>query len=78
MLGTGRPIQLDNCNGRLRGCKCVSSTLRPFAGPNKCADSALQGGMPGAERLRDDPTLQRLLQRQASGDRLVAAMCASD
>jgi putative intracellular protease/amidase len=34
--------------------------------------------MPGAERLRDDPTLQRLLHRQADSKRLVTAMCASD
>ena len=34
--------------------------------------------MPGAERLRDDPTLLRLLQRQAGSGRLVTAMCVAD
>lgn len=33
--------------------------------------------MPGAERLRDSPTLQQLLRKQSAGGRLVTAICAS-
>jgi 4-methyl-5(b-hydroxyethyl)-thiazole monophosphate biosynthesis len=38
---------------------------------------ALPGGMPGAEALRDDPTLTELLRAQHASERLVAAVCAS-
>lgn len=47
-----------------------------------CADDdwdliAVPGGMPGAERLRDCPTLTQLLQRQAAAERAFAAICAA-
>ncbi|GMH37488.1 hypothetical protein BSKO_05361 [Bryopsis sp. KO-2023] len=38
---------------------------------------ALPGGMPGAERLRDNRELHELLSAQCSSDRLCAAICAS-
>ncbi|BBN18129.1 protein deglycase [Marchantia polymorpha subsp. ruderalis] len=37
----------------------------------------LPGGMPGAERLRDTPALQKLVQAQAEQKRLFAAVCAA-
>lgn len=37
----------------------------------------LPGGMPGAERLRDDSTLTGLLRAQHSSGRLIGAVCAS-
>lgn len=36
-----------------------------------------QGGMPGAERLRDSLPLRELTERQARGGRLYGAMCAA-
>lgn len=38
---------------------------------------ALPGGMPGAERLRDNAILKDLLRRQAGASRLIAAICAA-
>ena len=38
---------------------------------------ALPGGMPGAERLRDSPDLDKLLRRQNENNKYIAAMCAS-
>ena len=35
------------------------------------------GGMPGAERLRDDPRLTRMLTKQATSGSFVAAVCAA-
>ncbi|MCG3176744.1 MAG: Protein/nucleic acid deglycase 3 [Candidatus Omnitrophica bacterium] len=37
----------------------------------------LPGGMPGAENLRRSEAVQRLVQRAASGGKLIAAICAS-
>jgi 4-methyl-5(b-hydroxyethyl)-thiazole monophosphate biosynthesis len=37
----------------------------------------LPGGEPGATALRDDARVRALLQRQAAGGRLVAAICAA-
>jgi protein deglycase len=37
----------------------------------------VQGGMPGAERLRDSAPLMKLLQDQKSSGRLYAAICAA-
>lgn len=36
-----------------------------------------QGGMPGAERLRDNQVLDELLNTQISSKRLYSAMCAA-
>lgn len=36
-----------------------------------------QGGMPGAERLRDSPALMSLLHSQADSGKLYAAICAT-
>lgn len=56
----------------------MSPALHPSAQACQRLGIALQGGLPGAERLRDDPTLQSLLQRQANSGRLVTAMCVAD
>jgi 4-methyl-5(b-hydroxyethyl)-thiazole monophosphate biosynthesis len=37
----------------------------------------LPGGMPGAERLRDDARVQQLVRAVANADRLVCAICAA-
>ncbi len=37
----------------------------------------LPGGLPGANHLRDDARVQRLLQRQAQSRRLIGAVCAA-
>ncbi|MEA2102714.1 MAG: DJ-1 family glyoxalase III [Thermodesulfobacteriota bacterium] len=37
----------------------------------------LPGGMPGAENLRDDPDLTKMLKEQATSGRYYAAICAS-
>ena len=37
----------------------------------------LPGGLPGADRLRDDARLQTLLQQHAQNNKLVAAICAA-
>lgn len=41
------------------------------------ADVSCQGGMPGAERLRDNDHLSSLLTKQASKGAPVAAICAA-
>ncbi len=38
---------------------------------------ALPGGLPGAEHLRDDPRVQKLLRDMAAAGRLTAAICAA-
>ncbi len=38
---------------------------------------ALPGGMPGSEHLKNDPRIQKLLQRMASAGRYTAAICAA-
>lgn len=38
---------------------------------------ALPGGMPGAERLRDNQQLTNLLKNNAENSRIIAAVCAS-
>eukprot|EP00244_Chara_vulgaris_P003363 TRINITY_DN1607_c0_g1_i1.p1 TRINITY_DN1607_c0_g1~~TRINITY_DN1607_c0_g1_i1.p1 ORF type:complete len:452 (-),score=92.27 TRINITY_DN1607_c0_g1_i1:654-1877(-) len=60
-----------------RGVKIVADCL--ISG---CANSVfdlivLPGGMPGAERLRDNQILSQLLKRQAESQRLYAAICAA-
>lgn len=37
----------------------------------------LPGGLPGTERLEQDPRIRALLQRQAEGHRYLAAICAA-
>jgi 4-methyl-5(b-hydroxyethyl)-thiazole monophosphate biosynthesis len=37
----------------------------------------LPGGMPGAQRLREDPRIARLVRRQAENGRYAAAICAA-
>lgn len=37
----------------------------------------LPGGLPGANYLRDDPTLQALLKQHAADNKLIAAICAA-
>ena len=56
--------------------------LTADCGIEDCANAvfdliALPGGLPGAEHLRDSPTLVRLLKEQAAAGRLYAAICAS-
>lgn len=38
---------------------------------------ALPGGLPGADHLRDDPRVIRIIQSQAEQDKLNAAICAA-
>ena len=37
----------------------------------------LPGGQPGADHLRDDPRIQRMLKQQVAADKFVAAICAA-
>ena len=37
----------------------------------------LPGGLPGADNLRDDPLLTKLLQNQNKSEKLIAAICAA-
>lgn len=60
-----------------RGVKLVADVLIGDLADADFDCIAVPGGMPGAERLRDDPTLQHLLQRQAGSGRLITAMCAA-
>ncbi len=60
-----------------RGVKLLADKLL-----NQCLDVlwdmiVLPGGMPGAEHLRDHPTLIEMLQRQRNENRYYGAICAS-
>lgn len=62
------------------GSCCNASPLLCGAsrgGCSMCIFALLQGGMPGAEQLRDSKELQHLLQKQSAGGRLVTAICAA-
>ncbi len=37
----------------------------------------LPGGLPGADHLRDNPTLQTLIKKQAAANKYLAAICAA-
>ena len=60
-----------------RGVKLVADESISACAGRSWDAIVLPGGMPGAERLRDDPTLTALLQAQHERRRLVAAVCAS-
>ena len=78
MLGIEQPTGLTVCTTCCEAAEVCHQLSARRLSTCLTPGIALQGGMPGAERLRDDPTLQRLLQRQAGSGRLVTAMCASD
>jgi len=60
-----------------RGVKIVADALiRDCAGKNYDL-IVLPGGLPGAENLRDSPTLIQLLEEQRQAGRLYGAICAS-
>lgn len=60
-----------------RGVKLVADVSISDLADQEFDCIACPGGMPGAERLRDSPALQRLLRAQSSSGRLVTAMCAA-
>lgn len=61
-----------------RGLKVVADCAIDDIAGRQFDAIALPGGMPGAEHLRDSATLTKMLKAQAaSGDKLLAAVCAS-
>ena len=60
-----------------RGLNVVADVTIEEAADSKWDCIALPGGMPGAERLRDSPTLTELLKAQSAERKLTAAVCAS-
>ncbi|RLU01137.1 DJ-1 family glyoxalase III [Ketobacter sp.] len=68
--------------GRLEICAARRTRILADAHIDTCADRefdliALPGGLPGAEHLRDCPTLLAMLQRQQASGRWFTAICAS-
>lgn len=60
-----------------RGVQIVADRLITACADDSYDLIALPGGMPGAERLRDNKVLTALLKRQNAQNRLYAAICAS-
>ena len=60
-----------------RGMKLVGDGLLAEYADSTFDAIVLPGGMPGAEHLRDDPTLREMLVAQDERKALVAAICAS-
>uniref|UniRef100_A0A6S9E808 DJ-1/PfpI domain-containing protein n=1 Tax=Heterosigma akashiwo TaxID=2829 RepID=A0A6S9E808_HETAK len=60
-----------------RGVKLVADKSIADAAGETYDAIACPGGLPGANHLRDDPTLRALLQAQNEAGRLVAAVCAA-
>eukprot|EP00933_Yihiella_yeosuensis_P044714 TRINITY_DN39985_c0_g1_i1.p1 TRINITY_DN39985_c0_g1~~TRINITY_DN39985_c0_g1_i1.p1 ORF type:complete len:301 (+),score=47.09 TRINITY_DN39985_c0_g1_i1:42-944(+) len=60
-----------------RGLKVVADTFIGECAGQDWDAIALPGGMPGAERLRDNKELVAMLKKQKESGRLTAAVCAS-
>jgi 4-methyl-5(b-hydroxyethyl)-thiazole monophosphate biosynthesis len=60
-----------------RGVKLVADTRIADCMDNTYDLVVLPGGIPGAEHLRDDENLKRILLRQQSQGRLFGAICAA-
>jgi 4-methyl-5(b-hydroxyethyl)-thiazole monophosphate biosynthesis len=60
-----------------RGVKIVADCLIGVCGGRPFDLVVLPGGMPGAEHLRDNETLKRILMEQSAAGRLFGAICAS-
>ena len=60
-----------------RGVKLQAEVMLADVSEQTFDAIVLPGGLPGAEHLRDDPTLTDLLRRQIDADRIVAAICAA-
>ena len=57
-------------------CRPLDAPPAPLIAP-RCLARPLQGGMPGAERLRDCQPLTDLVAKQKAADKLHAAICAT-
>ena len=53
-------------------CELIESRM-----PTCLNASNMKGGMPGAERLRDCATLEKLVRQQQEGGKHLAAICAT-
>lgn len=58
------------------------TTIIPDTSIDKVLDTdfdliVLPGGLPGAEHLRDNPSLQALIKKQAAANRYLGAICAA-
>lgn len=60
-----------------RGVKITADQLISEAAGSKYDLIALPGGMPGAERLRDSPDLNKLVSEQQQSGGMYAAICAT-
>jgi 4-methyl-5(b-hydroxyethyl)-thiazole monophosphate biosynthesis len=59
-----------------------STTIIPDTSIDKIVNDdfdliVLPGGLPGADHLRDNPTLQTLIKKQAAANKYLAAICAA-
>lgn len=60
-----------------RGTVLVPDTVLDAALARDYDMIVLPGGLPGADHLRDDPRIIRLLQRMAAQNKYIAAICAA-
>eukprot|EP00448_Togula_jolla_P013798 CAMPEP_0170574582 /NCGR_PEP_ID=MMETSP0224-20130122/3378_1 /TAXON_ID=285029 /ORGANISM="Togula jolla, Strain CCCM 725" /LENGTH=189 /DNA_ID=CAMNT_0010897251 /DNA_START=14 /DNA_END=583 /DNA_ORIENTATION=+ len=69
-------------NGELQVTMSRGLRILADCGIDECTSKSwdaivLPGGMPGAERLRDNETLARMLKEQSAQQKVTAAVCAS-
>lgn len=60
-----------------RGVKIVADCLIDECKDNDFDMVVLPGGIPGAEHLRDNPTLKEILLRQSDAGKMYGAICAA-
>ena len=79
----GHRVVMASCEGTLevecsRGVRIRADALLDAEVASEAFDAILlPGGMPGAERLRDCPTLVEMLKQQRTSGKLYGAICAS-